>query len=166
MAEQAARRRHEDDLAALALLEHRLPAARAIEPTLRDVRIHDVEKALGRHVDDLGDVVLAGSDDKDVDAAEPLDRLADDRLAGGLVLGSRGDLLHLCAPPAAFGTDLFELLGLACGQRQLRPGGRERLRGDRAERARCAGHHRDLVAHGKQRKRIGWSFGHGLAPGG
>ena len=86
--------------------------------------------------------------------------------ASGLVLGSRSDLFHLCAALAAFGGDFRQVLGLAGSQNQLRADGGERFGGDRAERARCAGHDRDLAAHGKQRKRIGWGFGHGLAPGG
>ena len=74
MAEQPARRRHQDDLAALALRQH-LPAGSARDqPALRDIGVHHVEEAFGRHVDDLRHVVLAGGDDENVDAAEARDR--------------------------------------------------------------------------------------------
>ena len=44
MAEQAARRRHQDDLAALALLEHLLAGGARHQPGLRDVGVHHVEE--------------------------------------------------------------------------------------------------------------------------
>ena len=78
MAEQAARRRHQDDLAALALLEH-LPAGGARhQPGLRDVGVHHVEEVLGLLVDDLRHLVDAGGDHENVDAAEAFDRGVDD----------------------------------------------------------------------------------------
>ena len=72
MAEKAAGRRHQDDLAAAALLEH-LPAGRARhQPGLRDVGVDDFEKIRRRLIDDLAHLVDARGDDEDVEPAEAL----------------------------------------------------------------------------------------------
>ena len=83
MAEQPARRRHQDDLAARALLEH-LPAGGARhQPRLRDVGVHHVEEIFRLLVDDLRHLVDAGGDHEDVEAAERLHRGLDDPVAIG-----------------------------------------------------------------------------------
>ena len=109
MAEQPARRRHQDDLAALALLEH-LPAGGARhQPGLRDVGVHHVEEIVGLLIDDLRDLVLAGGDHQDVDAAEAVDRRVDDGGAVLLRVRPLGDDRRPCrAERLAFGRDLLQ----------------------------------------------------------
>ena len=62
MAEQPARRRHQDDLAAAALLEHLLAGGARHQPGLRDIGIHHFEKIFRRLIDDLRHFVDAGGD--------------------------------------------------------------------------------------------------------
>src|SRR5882757_1730174 len=91
MTKQTAGRRHQDDLAAFTLLQH-LPAGGARhQPRLRDVGIHHVEEVLGLLIDDLRHLVLAGRDDKNIEASEPVDRRVDDGRAVLLRVRPLGD---------------------------------------------------------------------------
>ena len=81
MAEQAARRRHEDDLAAPALLQH-LRAGRARhQPRLRDIGVHHVEEVSGFWSTILATLLRPDAVDEDVDPTERLDCGIDDRVA-------------------------------------------------------------------------------------
>ena len=166
MAEQAARRGHQHDLAAITLRQHLPPNRARDQPALRDICVHHVEEALWRHVDDLGDVVLTRGDDEDVHPAETFDRLGDNNVAGRFARRAPGDLLHVRAALAALGGDLGELFRLAGRQHELRAGGGQCFRGDGAECAGSAGDDRDLSFDRKEGERVGGSFGHGFTPGG
>ena len=92
MAEQAARGGHQHDLAAFALRQHLLAGRARHQPGLGDVGVHDIEKPLRRHIDDLRNVVLAGRNDEDVEAAETkLGGLCNDPFAVGLGGGAPVD---------------------------------------------------------------------------
>ena len=167
MAEQAAGRGHQHDLAAVApaldILGQHLPGGGARhQPGLRDVGIHHVEEAGRRHVGDLGHIVLAGGDDEDVDPAEAGDGVGDDALAGRLVRRTRIDRQNLRI--AAGGRRPGKCRGVAGDQRELRACAGQHLRGDRAEGAGRAGDDRHLAGDVEQGERIGERV-HDLASG-
>ena len=110
MAEQPARRRHQDDFAALPLLEH-LPAGRARhQPGLRDVGIHHVEEVL-RLLSTIFDT-LFWPDATTRMSTRPNFLTAASTIASQLAseLGRIGDGLDLGAERLAFGGDLLELV--------------------------------------------------------
>ena len=165
MAEQPARRRHQDDLAALPLLEH-LPAGGARhQPGLRDVGVHHVEEILGLLVDDLRHLVDAGGDHENVDAAERLHRGIDDAVAIGFRRRPHRHGLDLAAELGAFLRDFIERIGAAGGDHDIGAGAGQHLRRHRAERTRRAGDDRGLALHAEQRQRVFQIFvGHVFRP--
>ncbi len=95
MAEKPARRRHQHDLAALPLLQHRDGRRLRHEPALCDVGVHHVEKARRRHLVDLRDVILARCNDENVHPAETADGGRNDRRTAVLRGRTGIDPLHL-----------------------------------------------------------------------
>ena len=91
MAQESARRGHQYHFSALSLGEHLLSSRARHQPGLGNVGIHDIEKALRRHIDDLRHVVLAGGNDKDVDAP----KLLHARLDHGGNRGGIGDVAEV-----------------------------------------------------------------------
>jgi hypothetical protein len=59
MAKQAARRRDQNDLAAIALRQHLPASGPRDQPALRDIRVHNVEEAIRRHFGDLEQFLVA-----------------------------------------------------------------------------------------------------------
>ena len=167
MSEKATGRRHEHDLAAVALGQHLLGAGARHQPGLGDVGIHHVEEARRRHVDDLGDIVLARGDDEDVDAAEALHAGGDDLVAAFLGRGAQVEPFDLGAELAALVAHRVEFRLLAGGEHELAARTRQHLGSERAEGARRPGDDGDLALHVEERGRVRKEVvAHGFTPGG
>jgi hypothetical protein len=167
MAEQSACGGHQHDLAALALRQHLRAGGTRHQPGLGDIGVHDVEKPLGRHVDDLRHVVLARGNHENIDATEPGDGCRDDGRTRRLIAGTQVDGLDFGAQRAAALRHLVEFARLARCEHEARTGGREDFRGQRPERARRTRDDRHLAAYVEKRQGISQSVrAHGFTPGG
>src|SRR5262249_56497044 len=105
MSEQAARRRCENDLATLTLLEHLLAGGASHQPGLIDVGIHDIEKIIDFLIDNLRNLVEPRRDNKNVDTAELVDSRLHDLVAVCLRARPQGDDLGLAPELFAFARD-------------------------------------------------------------
>ena len=165
MAEQPARRRGEDHLAAAALFEHLLAGGARHDPGLVDVGVHDLEEILDLLVDDLGHFVEPAGHHQDVEAAEFVDGERDDLIAVFFRRGAQRDAGRLGAELLAFGRDLLQLRVLARGQHHIGAGAGQGLGRQRAESAGGAGHDRGLALDVEQGDGIFQEvFGHHALP--
>ena len=155
MAEQAARRRHQDDLAAPPLLASICrPAARAISQDWVTLTSITSRKVLRLLVDDLRHLVLPEATTR-MSTRPNFFTAASTILSqfASLEFGRIVDGLGLGAERLAFGGDLLERVGAAGGEHHIGAGAREHLGGQRPERAGGAGDDRGLAAHVEQGER-------------
>ena len=95
---------------------------------------HCVE-GVGLHLFDLGHLVHAARDHKDVEPPECLDGLRDQISASRLAVGARIDLCGLALAAACY---LSHGIGIPCSQSDLAARSRERFCGNRAKGTRGA----------------------------
>ena len=147
MAQQSACRGHQDDLAAIALRFHLLGRGARHEPALRDIGVHDTLECRRLHILDLGNLVHARRDDQDVEPTKFGNGFRDHVFACGFTVGAALDLECFAR---TLGRDFGHGIRVARCQRQLAPGGRQRLGGNRPKRTRRAGDERNFSADVKK----------------
>ena len=146
-------RRHVDDRAAVALLDHlprRLP--RAPEGAV-DVHVEDVRERVERHLVDADVRVGGGVVDEHVEPAEALDGRRDqgvDLVAHRHVADSPRDPVAVLGEPPGGGLDA---VGAAVGEQHGGAGLGEAPRAGEAESLRGAGDERDASARGRAGRR-------------